>query len=223
MIGAVGESLGVVDRLPPTGYAENLGLRRRCCRRGGGGRGVSLVMAMPPDAKEPLLQITVGGERPRLHNAIDAPVDHDRDMIRDRGRNADILLDNQNRDVFFMREADEKVAHLRDNHRGEPFGRLVHDQQARIAEERAGDRQHLLLAARKLAAPVPAPLGKTREGRIDPLDRPRAFDACAQAKRLVDRETGPETAPLRNVADASPDDLMRLEAHKFAAFKADRP
>ena len=36
---------------------------------------------------------------------------------------------------------------LLDDHRREPFGRLVHDQKPRIAEQRAPDREHLLLAA----------------------------------------------------------------------------
>ena len=144
-------------------------------------------MAMPPDAEEPLLQIAVGCERARVHDAIDAPIHHDRNMIRHGGRDADVLLNDEDRNVFLVRKANQKVAHLRDDHWGESLGRLVHDQKARIAEERAGDREHLLLAARKLAAAVPAPLGETREGRIDALDRPRAFGARAEAQRLVDR------------------------------------
>ena len=121
-----------------------------------------------------------------------------------------------------MREANQKVAHLSDDHRGKSLGRLVHDEKAGIAEKRPSDRKHLLLAARKLAAAVAAPLGKTREGRIDALNRPGAFNARAETQRLVDRKARPEAASLGHEADASAGDLMRLEADKLAAFEADR-
>ena len=60
-------------------------------------------------------------------------------------------------DVLLVREANKKVAHLSDDHRRETFGRLVHDEKAGIAKKRPSDRQHLLLAARKLAAAVATP------------------------------------------------------------------
>ena len=122
-----------------------------------------------------------------------------------------------------MRQANEEVAHQPDDHRGEPFGRLVHDKKTRIAEERPGDREHLLLAARQLAAAVVAPLGEAGKGRIDALDCPAALRARAQAQRLVDREARPEAAALRDVADAGASDLMRLEANEFEAVEADGP
>ena len=180
-------------------------------------------MTMPPDAEKPLLQVTIGSERARVHDAVDAAVHHDRDMVRNGGRNADVLLDDEDGNVLFVREANQKVAHLSDDHRGKSLGRLVHDEKAGIAEKRASDREHLLLAARKLAAAVAAPLGETREGRIDALDRPGAFDARAETQRLVDRKARPEAASLGHVADASAGDLMRLEADELAAFEADRP
>ena len=223
MIGAIDRGLGAVVRLAAAGHAENLGPGRRRRSGGRGGRGgVGLVMTMPPDAEEPLLQVAIGGERARVHDAVDAAVHHDRDMIGNGGRNADVLLDDEDRDILFVREANEKIANLCDDHRGKPLGRLVHDEKARIAEKRPSDRQHLLLAARKLAAAVAAPLGKARKGRIDALDRPGALDARAETQRLVDRKARPKAASLGHEADAGAGDLMRLDADKLAALEADR-
>ena len=78
--------------------------------------------------------------------------------IGDRGRDADILLDDEHREILFVRQAEQEVADLRDDQRRKALGRLVHHQQAGIAEQRARDREHLLFAARKLAAAVAAPL-----------------------------------------------------------------
>ena len=63
---------------------------------------------------------------------------------------------------------------LGDDDRREPLGRLVHDQELRIGEQRAGDREHLLLAAGELAAAIVLALGQPRKGLVDALDRPGA-------------------------------------------------
>src|ERR1700727_1029258 len=97
-------------------------------------------MAMPPDAEEPLLQVAVGGERARVHDPVDAAVHHDRDMIRNGGRDTDVLLDDEDRDVPLVREANKKIALLSDNYRGKPLCRLVHDEKAWIAKKRPSDR-----------------------------------------------------------------------------------
>ncbi len=112
-----------------------------------------------------------------------------------------------------------------DDHRRQSLGRLVHHQQARIAEQRARDRQHLLLAARKLAAAVVAALGEAREGRVDALDRPVAAvgaGARRQPQRLVDRQARPQPAPLRHIADAGARDLVRLAPENVLALEAHR-
>ena len=128
---------------------------------------------MPADAEQPLLQVAVGGERARVHDAVDASIDHDRDMVGDRGRDPDVLLDDKDGEILLVRETDQEIAHLRHDHRRQTLGRLVHDKKPRIAEQRARDRQHLLFAAGQLAAAVRAPLGQSRKDRIDPFDRPR--------------------------------------------------
>jgi hypothetical protein len=117
---------------------------------------------------------------------VDAPVDHDGDMVRNRGGDANVLLDDENGKVLVVGETDQKIPHLGHDHRRQTFGRFVHDEEPWIAEQRPPDCQHLLLAARQLAAAVGAPLGQTRKNRIDPLDRPGASSAGAEAQGLVD-------------------------------------
>ena len=60
---------------------------------------------------------------------------------------------------------------------------------SRIGDERATDRQHLLLAAGELAAAVVLALGQPRESLVDALDRPRAaLTGGDHAQVLVDRQ-----------------------------------
>src|SRR5207253_7038728 len=91
-----------------------------------------------------------------------------------------------------------------DHRRRETLGRLVHDQELRVEEQRAGDREHLLLAARQLRAPVPLPRCKTGEELVHAPGSPAAVAAVPPADHaevLVDSERRKETAPLWDVAD----------------------
>src|SRR5712691_5655057 len=56
----------------------------------------------------------------------------------------DVLLDQEYR-LAFPLQARDGAAHFGDDQRREAFGRLVHQQQARISHERPPDREHLLL------------------------------------------------------------------------------
>ena len=127
---------------------------------------------MPADAEQPLLQVAIGGERARVHDPVHSPIDHDRDMVRDRGRDPDVLLDHKDGEILLMGETDQEISHLDHDHRRQTLGRLVHDKKPRIAKQRSRDRKHLLFAARQLAAAVRAPVGQPWKDRIDPFDRP---------------------------------------------------
>src|SRR5208337_474876 len=188
---------------------------------GSGGDGVRFVMTVAADAEETLLQVPVGGEGARVHDAIDTAVDHDCDMVRDGGRDADVLFDDEDGDVFFVREANEKVAHLPDDHRRETFGRLVHDEKAGIAKQRPRDREHLLLTSRELPSTIRPALGEAGKGRVNAFDCPGAFGACAEAQGLVYRKARPEPATLGDIADAGASDPMRLKADQVAPLQAD--
>ena len=151
---------------------------------------------MAADAEQPLLELAVGGETARVDDAVDPPVDHDRDLVGNRSGDADVLFDDEDRHVAFLTEPDQHFLDPGDDHRREALGRLVHDEKTRIRQQRAGNRQHLLLAARKLTAAVGFALGQAREGLIDALDVPRTGAAVRDnAQMFVDAQRSPETAP----------------------------
>jgi len=52
---------------------------------------------------------------------------------------------------------------------GHPFERLVEQQDLRLAHERARNRQHLLLAARKIGAAARSPRLERRKHSVDAL------------------------------------------------------
>src|SRR5262249_38621335 len=87
-------------------------------------------------------------------------------------RDLGVLLDQQQRQIVLAFEAVESGEQSIDDDRGEALERLVHQQQRRIAHQRAADRQHLLLAARELVTAIAAPLGERREKVVDPGERP---------------------------------------------------
>ena len=72
--------------------------------------------------------------------------------VRHRRGEAEILLDQQDREPFGL-QAPDRGADLLDDDRGEALGRLVEKQQARAGAQDAPDRQHLLLAARTASCP----------------------------------------------------------------------
>ena len=162
------------------------------CDRGLGSRRVfaEFVLVSRAHAQQLVLQVEVGGEFRRRHHARDAAVHHHAHHVGDIDGDAEILLDQQHRDLALAAQRLQHLDHLVDDDRRQPFGRLIHDQEPGIEQQRAADRQHLLLAARELAAAVPAALGQAREKLIDARHRPRPLGArpLHQAQMLVDRE-----------------------------------
>ncbi len=112
-----------------------------------------IVFFLPADTEQTLLQLPIRGERSRLHHPVDAAIDHDGDVIGDAGRHADILFDHEDRHRALLGELHQHGFDLLDDHRREPFGRLVHDQQVRITQKRTPDRKQLLLATGQLGPP----------------------------------------------------------------------
>ena len=105
------------------------------------------------------MQVAVGGKTRGFNEAIDAAIDHDCDVFGDRRRHPDVLLDDEHRNVTLLAQAHQHLLDLGNDDGCKPFGRLIHDQEARIGHQRARDRQHLLLAAGELGASVVLALG----------------------------------------------------------------
>ena len=98
----------------------------------------------------------------------------------------------------------------------------------RVRDERASDREHLLLAARELRTAVALPLRQTWEQVVDTLTGPfaatvRRRTAGRDAEVLVDGERREEATTLRNVAEPQPGDLVRLQADEFSAVEPNGP
>ena len=91
-----------------------------------------------------------------------------------------------------------------DDDRRQAFERLVHQQQRRVAHQRAADRQHLLLAARQLVAAVAPPLGQRREEIVDPCRASSAPGRCATGRFSSHGQRREDLALLRHEADAEP-------------------
>src|SRR5262245_32763618 len=102
-------------------------------------------------------------------------VENDAALFEDAARRADgggpphVLLHEKERDALLAHASDrgEDLVH---HQRRQALGRLVHQQELRLAYQRAADRQHLLLAARQRPAGLPPALGQTRKERVDPAE-----------------------------------------------------
>ena len=102
-------------------------------------------------------------------------------------------------------QLEDDVADLVHDVRLDAFGRFVEDEQRRFEDERAADRQLLLLAAGEIAA---APVEHLLEHgeQVEDLRRNRTGavlpDAEADAQVLLDGQLREDLAALRHVADA---------------------
>ena len=115
--------------------------------------------------------------RPGVHDA--ALVEHD-DVARDRRDDAEVLLDEQH-----GRQLATPLEHPRDlgdERRREALRRLVDEQHAVVVQQRAGDRDHLLLAAGERAGALPPRVPQLREELVD--------EVVARARRCARRAGG---------------------------------
>ena len=139
---------------------------------------------------------------PLQHEPVDSAVHHDRNLVGHCAGNANVLLDDENVHLALGGECQQHLFDLRDDHRGQALGRLVHDEQARIGQKRPRDRQHLLLAARQLGTAVTLPLGKAREGRIDAFGTPRSALLLDHLEVLINGQRPPKPPSLGHITNS---------------------
>ena len=153
----------------------------------------------------------------------DPPVLHDEEAVGKRRGEAEVLFDEQNGEALAL-DLGDGAPDLLDDDRSEAFGGLVEHQEARAGAQDAGDGQHLLLAARQLAAAAREPLAQVGEERIDPLDAhpPGLGDHRRQEQVLLDREAREDRALLRAERDAEPGDALDRQADELAVLEHDR-
>src|SRR5579864_4905071 len=125
----------------------------------------------------------------RIRNHIDDPAMlHHVMPVGDGGSEAEVLLDQQDREALLLQRADRAADLLHDDRR-KTLRRLVEQQQARAGAQDAPDREHLLLAAGQFRALALPALGEVREQRVDLLHRqPAIADLRRQQQVLLDVE-----------------------------------
>src|SRR5947207_432981 len=195
----------------------------RCVSRDGqvtdtGVKGVTEVPRKSRDPQQAAHERLVAQELRRLALVADAPgVDHD-DVPCDPADDAEVLLDEHDR-----RELGGALEHpgdLGDEQRREALRRLV-DQEQRVAvQERARDRDHLLLAAGERPGPLLAALLELGEELVDEAVA-RLGGALGEAEVLGHGEPGKDVAVLGDVADPAPDDGVRRQRGDLLAGEHD--
>src|SRR5262249_47749178 len=88
--------------------------------------------------------------------------------VRDGEGALGVLLDEEDGDPALADVAEKSVDLVDDRRRQAKRGLVEHDK-SRARQQRAGDGELLLLAARKLAGGLPAAGAKDREGRVGAL------------------------------------------------------
>ncbi len=139
-------------------------------------------------------------------------------------RELEVLLDQHDRLALGL-EPRDGPADFGDDQRREPFRRLVHQQHARIAHQRAADREHLLLAARERAGGLLLALLQAREhsntrSRSTGACSPRGA-RCATIEVLAHRQRREDAPPLRHEADALARNRLRRQPRDRLAEQAD--
>src|SRR6266853_345022 len=132
-------------------------------------------------------------------------------MIGDLDQAFHVLVDHQDR-LAGRLERGETPPDLLAHQRREPLGRLVEDEQVRIGHERPADGEHLLLAARELAAEVVHALGEAGEECQHLGERPwvarRAAVFRERDQVLPHAEVGEDLAPFGDERDTAARDAV---------------
>src|SRR6185436_586615 len=106
----------------------------------------------------------------------------------------------------------DHLADLIDDARRETLRRLVEQHDRWAGDQRAGDREHLLLAARHLAGELAAALGEPRQLLVELVGAARAAGpagvAAGELEVLVHGERRPDPPALRDQGDPGARDLV---------------
>src|SRR5271166_6514186 len=105
------------------------------------GRAQDFELPPPPSYAERLVQHVHLFRELETGEGVDDPaVLHDEEAVGDGRGEAEILLDEQDREALAL-EFGDRAADLLDYDWGEPLGRLVEHQEPRAGPEDSGDRQ----------------------------------------------------------------------------------
>ena len=123
------------------------------------------------DAEMTMQKPRLGAHRLGRHQFDDMAVIDDVNAIGERHRGRDILLHDHDSlpGIRKLAARRQKIAH---DDGGETFERLVEQQDLRLANQRARNRQHLLFAAGEIGAAAAAPFLEPRKHGVDAFKRP---------------------------------------------------
>ena len=119
-------------------------------------------------------------------------------------RRVRVVRDHHGRLAELVDRVAQEAEHVVARRRVEVAGRLVREQHARARDERARDRDPLLLAARELRRPVPAAIGDP--DRLEQLLEPLALGLAARDRQrqehvLLRRQHRQQVEELEDEAD----------------------
>ena len=139
---------------------------------------------------------------------------HHKTAVRNPHGNGELLLDQQHRDTPFAQFLQVFGNQFHDLG-SEALGRLIDDDEVRVAHERAAQGEHLLLATRQHAGLGVLALLETRKKAVHVLETP-AWIALApllsEQQVLVHGQLGEDIPVLRHIAQAQVGDLKGLVA-----------
>src|SRR5688572_29108363 len=163
-------------------------------------------------------------ERTRIAAEGDAPLLHQVEALRHAQRHVRVLLDEEDGRAVAVQIGDDGED-LLDDERGEPKGRLVHQQELRPRHQGARYGEHLLLAAGKRAGELRRALFEPGEPAENALDVPIEIivTLVGAGMQILDDAHGREyQAVLRDQGDAACDYRMGRKSRDFLAGKANR-
>src|SRR5258707_9327515 len=141
----------------------------------------------------------------RRQRGDDPALVHDVTALRHRADHVEILLDENDGDVGLAIKVDDGAGDILDDRWLDAFRWFVEQDQRRVTDHDAPDRQLLLLAAGQRSGLLGAPLGENGKRAVDPpvisgLDL--AAGHFADLEVFLDTHARKNVATLRHVADA---------------------
>ena len=115
-----------------------------------------------------------------------------------------------------------------DDQRSKSERRLIDQKKSRARDQRPADAEHLLLAPAQCAGGLFLALSQTRKVGVDPIDGSieagvDATAVCAHAQVFTHGQVLEDAAPLRDVANSQPHDLVRAQPADVASVKQHLP
>src|SRR2546426_2775085 len=169
---------------------------------------VALALAHAGEPQVELLDVLVVADGLAVAVEDHAPVLHDVDVLGEAQRHVGVLLGEQHGHLLVAVQPAHDVEDLRDQHGGEPHGRLVQEHEFRMRHEGAADGDHLLLAAGDVPGVDGAALAEPREiavHAIEILPHGAAVPAGVSAGEevLLHGEMLEHVAPFHHLDDPS--------------------